>query len=423
MKINKKTIYFSFIFVLLASCGTEQNNFTPSPGTTPDISTSITTADNAILDLTSEKQVIDGFGGSTAWNGALSDAQADVIFGNNTNSQMGLTICRLRIDPNNNWNDEKSNAVKANARGAKVFASPWSAPASLKSNNSVVQGRIDYSKYNDYALYLKSFGDFIKAAGVTLTAISIQNEPDWKPDYESCSWTGDEIAKFTKENAPTVGYPFMIGESLGLNTGITDPALNDADACANVSYVGGHLYGTSPFTYTNAINKGKKIWVTEHYYDNSNNSIEVALTVAKEIHDCMTNYMNGYVWWWMLPLNGSICNLIGSDNQITKNGCAIAQFAKWIRPGSKRINITASTYNNVNISAYKSGTKTVIVIMNANVVIVKQPITIQNGTITSFTPYETSGTKSISPLSDVTVTNGSFSINLAARSITTLVSN
>jgi len=61
--------------------------------------------------------------------------------------------------------------------------------------------------------------------------------------------------------------------------------------------------------------------------------------------------------------------------------------------------------------------------MNANVVIVKQPITIQNGTITSFTPYETSGTKSISPLSDVTVTNGSFSINLAARSITTLVSN
>jgi glucuronoarabinoxylan endo-1,4-beta-xylanase len=423
MKITKKLFYLLFISItFLVSCAKEEKSFTTAPEIIPD-NTPTVTGNNAILDLSNEQQVIDGFGGSTAWNGALSDAKADVLFGNNINSQMGLTICRLRIDPNNNWNDEKSNAIKANARGAKVFASPWSAPVSLKSNNSVVQGRIDYSKYNDYALYLKSFGDFIKAAGVTLTAISIQNEPDWKPDYESCSWTGDEIAKFTKENAPTVGYPFMIGESLGLNTAITDPALNDAVACANVSYVGGHLYGKTPFTYTNAISKGKKIWMTEHYYDNANNNITEALKVAKEINDCMCSNMNAYVWWWMLPLNGSTCNLIDNNNAATKNGCAIAQYAKWVRPGFKRIIISPNPYMNVYLSAYKNGTKTVIVIVNSNTISVKQPVMIQNGSITSFTPYETSSTNNIATLSVIAVTNGNFSINLNAQSITTLVSN
>jgi len=187
--------------------------------------------------------------------------------------------------------------------------------------------------------------------------------------------------------------------------------------------VGGHLYGKSPFYYTNAINKGKKIWMTEHYYDNTNNTISIALNTAKEIHDCMTNNMNAYVWWWMLPLNGSTCNLIDGNNVATKNGCAIAQFAKWIRPGAKRVYVTATPYSNIYVSAYKSGTKTVIVIINTGNTIVKQSFTIQSGAVTGFTPYETSATNNITTLTAVSVTNGNFSVNASAQSITTLVSN
>jgi glucuronoarabinoxylan endo-1,4-beta-xylanase len=416
----KKLLSLSLLFAsLLISCSKDD----PTPVKTLPKTTTTVTASTVTVNISGIQQTIDGFGGSTAWSGALSAGQADALFGNTNTSQMGGSICRLRIDPNQYWSDERSNAQKANARGALVFASPWSPPISLKTNNNVVQGKLDSTKYNDYALYLKSFGDYIKNAGVTLTAISLQNEPDWKPDYESCSWTGTDIAKFAKENAPAVSYPIMLAESLGYNTSYYDPTLNDPAACANISYLGGHLYGKSPFTYTNAISKGKKIWMTEHYYDNANNNITEALKVAKEINDCMCSNMNAYVWWWMLPLNGSKCNLIDTNNNLTKNGCAIAQFAKWVRPGYKRISATANPYTNIYISAYTNGTKIVVVALNTGSIAVKQPIEIPNSNILSVTPYETSGTKNVNTLSDIAVSNGSFTINLDAQSITTIVSN
>jgi glucuronoarabinoxylan endo-1,4-beta-xylanase len=390
----------------------------PVTDTIPTVSASTVT-----VDLLKTEQTIDGFGGSTAWSGALTDGQADAIFGNQNNSQMGLSICRLRIDPAQNWTDERSNAQKAYSRGATVFATPWSPPASMTTNDSTMHGELDTTKYNSFALYLKSFGDYIKNAGVTLAAISLENEPDYKPNYESCSWTGTEIEKFSKENAPAIGYPFMIAESFSFNTGMTDPTLNDSTACANISYIGGHLYGATPFYYTNAINHGKKVWMTEHYYDNANNEISIALKAAKEINDCMCDNMNAYVWWWMLPLNGSQCNLINSSNALTKNGCAIGQFAKWIRPGYKRVDATPSPYTDIYVSAYTNGNKIIIVLINANDISIKQPITIQNGNITSVTPYETSESKNIATLSNIAVSNGSLTINLDAQSITTLVSN
>lgn len=416
MKFKSFHICCLFLLFFISCSKNSSNNSTGTNTATPSAST-------VTVNLTGTKQTIDGFGGSTAWSGALTDAQADALFGNSNTAQIGLSICRLRIDPGQNWSSEKSNAQKANARGAKVFATPWTPPASLKTNNNVVGGTLDPSKYADYASYLKSFGDYIKNAGVTLTAISLQNEPDFKVTYESCSWTATQMLNFAKNNAAAIGYPFMMPESFNFNINKSDSALNDAAACANITYIGGHIYGSSPFTYTNAINHGKKIWMTEHYYDDSTSNINIALKVAKEINDCMCNNMNAYCWWWMLPLNGSKCNLIDSKNALTKNACAIGQFSKWIRPDYKRIDATANPNSNVYISAYTNGTKVVIVAINMNTVAISQPFKIQNGNISSVTPYVTSGSKNITVSSNLTVSNNSVTAILDAHSITTLVSN
>ncbi|MDP4226165.1 MAG: hypothetical protein Q8910_07285, partial [Bacteroidota bacterium] len=247
--------------------------------------------------------------------------------------------------------------------------------------------------------------------------------PDFKVTYESCSWTATQMFNFAKNNAPAIGYPFMMPESFNFNVNMSDSALNNAAACANITYIGGHIYGSKPFTYTNAINKGKKIWMTEHYYDDSTSNINIALKVAKEIHDCMCNNMNAYCWWWMLPLNGSKCNLIDSKNALTKNACAIGQFSKWIRPGYNRIEATANPNSNVYISAYTNGTKVVIVAINMSTVAISQPFKIQNGNISSATPYVTSGSKNIAASSNIAVSNNGFTAILDAHSITTLVAN
>jgi O-glycosyl hydrolase len=63
-------------------------------------------------------------------------------YGNSGSNQIGLTIIRLRIDPNKDWAAELSNAKKATARGAKVMATAWTPPASMKTNNNVAGGEL-----------------------------------------------------------------------------------------------------------------------------------------------------------------------------------------------------------------------------------------------------------------------------------------
>lgn len=61
----------------------------------------------------------------------------------------------------------------------QVIASPWSAPAWMKANDSLVGGRLTDSPkvYQAYAEYLLKFIEAYRANGVTVNAITVQNEP------------------------------------------------------------------------------------------------------------------------------------------------------------------------------------------------------------------------------------------------------
>ncbi|QNE17361.1 hypothetical protein F1D05_04795 [Kribbella qitaiheensis] len=61
----------------------------------------------------------------------------------------------------------------------KIMASPWSVPAWMKANGSLVGGRVkdDPAYFRSYALYLLKFVQAYQAAGVPVYALSIQNEP------------------------------------------------------------------------------------------------------------------------------------------------------------------------------------------------------------------------------------------------------
>ncbi len=61
----------------------------------------------------------------------------------------------------------------------QIIATPWSAPAWMKTNQSLIGGRlIDSSAiYRSYALYLTKFVEAYRAAGVTVDTITVQNEP------------------------------------------------------------------------------------------------------------------------------------------------------------------------------------------------------------------------------------------------------
>jgi len=360
-----------------------------------------------------EKQVIDGFGASSAWHGRLTIAEADAAFKNDSDNQLGLSILRVRIDPNSAyWNDEKVNAQRAKAFGVTVLASPWTPPANLKTNNDVVGGELKPESYAAYATHLKNFCNYCG----NIDVVSLQNEPNIGVTYESCWWNADQILEFCRTNAPSIGKPFMVPEAFNFDKSFSDPVLNDSLASSHVSYIGGHLYGAVPFSYTNAINKGKKVWMTEHYIEGDD--IDACVTLAEEIAECMYDNMNAYVYWW---LREGTTNLMESGGALKKKGYTMAHFSKFIRPGYHRIDAPFNAQYKLNMVAFKGEGKTVLVVVNQNPTPRTQTFTLKNDSVQGFRKYITTADKSLSDEGKIVCTDNSFTDYIAAKSITTYV--
>lgn len=384
----------------------------------------------ATVDFGTTHQLIHGFGGSTAWMPTMPAAEASALFGNTGSSELGLSILRVRIDPGGqaNWGAELGNAQEAQALGASVIATPWTPPAAMKSNNNTVGGSLNTSSYADYATYLESFVNYMAGGGVNLYAISMQNEPDANVTYESCSWTGAQMDTWVAGNASALTTKLMMPESESFVTSLSDPALDDPSAVGNIGIVAGHLYGVQPSYYTNAEQKGKEVWETEHYFSPSGAQpgIADALAAAKEINDSLTvaDY-NAYLWWWVADWNpgGGVTNigLVDTSNNPTYYGYALAQFAKFVRPGYTRVDATANPTANVFVSAYAGNGHLVIVAINMGSSDVTQPFTLENATVTSMTPYVTTATSAVAAQAPVAVSGGALTYTLPAQSITTFV--
>jgi glucuronoarabinoxylan endo-1,4-beta-xylanase len=269
------------------------------------------TSSSCTINLTNLKQVIRGFGGSSAWHGQLTDADCDKLF-----TTLGLSMLRVRIAPDGNWADEIANAQKATARGAIVFGSPWSPPAYMKDNNNTVDGSLLPQYYGDYANWLNSFTDAMNNNGVPLYAVSVQNEPNINVTYESCSWTSAQMFNFMVNNAGVINTRVMMPETFNYLPSYADPILNAPAGAANTDICAHHWYGVNQnYLWTNAYNKGKDIWMTEYY--SNDQSLDAAIATAVDVHKYLTiNYGNAYVWWWVKNLD---CNLI-TDTDIKKRG-------------------------------------------------------------------------------------------------------
>jgi glucosylceramidase len=82
-----------------------------------------------------------------------------------------------------------------------VMASPWSAPAWMKSNGSLIQGVLRPDAYDVYARYFGKFVDAMAVEGVPIYAITVQNEPHFEPgDYPSMGFNSASRAKFIGEH-------------------------------------------------------------------------------------------------------------------------------------------------------------------------------------------------------------------------------
>jgi len=79
-----------------------------------------------------------------------------------------------------------------------LWASPWSPPPWMKTNNAFDRGDIrqDPRTLQAHALYLARFVEEYAAAGIEVRAVHPQNEPGWPQDYPSCGWPDDSMRDY-----------------------------------------------------------------------------------------------------------------------------------------------------------------------------------------------------------------------------------
>jgi glucosylceramidase len=139
-----------------------------------------------------------------------------------------------------------------------LFSSPWSPPAWMKFNRSMLGGTIRKSKLEPYSRYFQKFLDAYKEEGVDINAITVQNEVDTTVDgrYAACQWSQeDEILfvgrylgpLFRQAGIPTkiwvLDHNFTLwGRAIG--------ELSDPRACEFIDGIAWHGYAGQPSAMT-----------------------------------------------------------------------------------------------------------------------------------------------------------------------------
>jgi glucuronoarabinoxylan endo-1,4-beta-xylanase len=365
-------------------------------------------------------QTIDGFGAGAVFLDAgldpLTDANMDALYGTGPN-QMGLTLLRLRIAPDMNWSNAILDGQKAKQRGARILATPWTPPASMKDNNSTVNGgSVIPSQYPNLVAYFNTFTDTMAANGAPVDVLSLQNEPDFTATYESCRWNATQLDTFFSGFASGVKTPMLMPESFHYNQALSNPTLNDPLAAANVAYIGGHLYGAGVQDYPLAHALGKHTWMTEYLVNNQ--TINSAVDTGQQISSTLTvGNMSAYIWWKTI---GNANGLLSAAGVLEPRAYVMAQFSKFVRPGDIRIDVPFNS-SPLGLSAFMdpSSGRFAMVAVNDTTLPVTQSFTINGITTGDLTPWITSATQSLEQQSPLDAGQGMFTYTVPSFSVVT----
>jgi glucuronoarabinoxylan endo-1,4-beta-xylanase len=404
------------------------------------------------INWTNLHQRIDGFGACSAWRSSWTPGFADMFFSTNSGSVpsvdgttnipftgIGLSLLRSRIVPGGTtW--ENSIMQMAQARGARVWSTPWSPDVQFKSINNVNGGNFVSAHNEAYARQLAGYVRNMKVQfGVDIYALSVQNEPNLATSYESCVWTAEQLRDFVPYlrnalNATNMGATkIMLAEEMHWKTNLYATALADPIVGPQVDIIAAHNYDNSPPSGTplplpKYANPNAALWQTETSKLMGDGPFDAgmgdALYWAGRIHLFMTvAEVNAWHYWWLISYNADNEGLTDINGNPALRMYVLGQYSRFIRPGWYRINDGNNNPYAVMASAYKDpvGGGFAIVLANTNNFATNQSFRLNNFNAASVTPWITASNLTLAAQSSVPVTNNVFTYNMPARSVVTFV--
>lgn len=307
-------------------------------------------------------------------------------------------------------------AIEAAGGKLTMYASPWSPPAFMKSNNNMLKGgKLLPEFYQPWANYYAKFIKAYEAEGIPIWGLTIQNEPMAVQRWESCIYTAEEERDFLKNYLG----PTLEKEGLGDKNIIVwdhnrdllfqraSTILNDPEAAKYVWGTGFHWYedwkdGIPMFDAVKRVKEtypDKNLIFTEgcnEAYDIERLNNEDPKLAERYGKSMINDFNNGTVAWtdWNILLDqtggpnhvGNLCfspvhgNTETGALTFTNSYYYIGHFSKFIRPGAKRI-VSVSSVNSLLTTGFKNEDGSiVIVVMNDSDSSIDYTVTMQSKT-------------------------------------------
>ena len=268
----------------------------------------------------------------------------------------------------------------------KIMGSPWSAPTWMKTNNNSKGGSLKPEFYDAYALYFVKYLKSMKAEGINIDAITIQNEPLHPGNNPSMYMTAEDQAKFIKQSlGPAFAAAKLSTKIIVYDHNADKPEYpltiyKDPEASKYVDGSAFHLYGGSidALTAVHEAYPDKNLYFTEQWVGAPGNLAgDLAWHVRTLIIGATRNWCRNVLEWNLAadPKNdphtiGGCDKCLGTitidGNVITRNPAyyILAHAAKFVRPGSVRIasNISKDLPN----VAFKTPDGKIVVIVQNN---------------------------------------------------------
>ncbi len=268
----------------------------------------------------------------------------------------------------------------------KIMGTPWSPPLWMKDNNSTIGGSLQPKYYAVYADYFVKYIQEMKAQGIAVDAITIQNEPLHDGNNPSMLMQATEQADFIKNN---LGPAF---EAAGITTKIIiwdhncdNPqypitVLNDEKAKKYITGSAFHLYNgdISVLTTVKNAHPDKDLYFTEQYTSSDGSfSGDLKWHLKNVIIGSMNNWSKTALEWNLSndanfgPHTDGGCTVckgaitVTSDSSYIENVgyYVIGHASKFVPANSVRI--SSSVIGNLYNVAFKTPEgKTVLIVLN-----------------------------------------------------------
>ncbi|MDZ7315027.1 MAG: hypothetical protein ONB24_02775 [candidate division KSB1 bacterium] len=279
-------------------------------------------------------------------------------------------------------------ALKAAGGNIKIFASPWSPPAWMKTNNNMLYGGKLKPEYRQtWADYFVKYVKAYEKEGIPIWGLTVQNEPLAVQVWESCIFTAAEERDFVRDYlGPTLKKNGLAHLKLMIwdhNRGImyqrAKVAYEDPKASQYIWGMAFHWYVGDHFDNVRMVHDAfpdKGLLYTEAGIGGSWND---AFRLAKNMIIDLNNWAQGYVYWNMLlNENGGPRHAGGEfrgENVVTFNTRTrkliysptyymFGHFSRFVKPGAKRIACTSSSDDFIATAFINPDGRVTVIVLN-----------------------------------------------------------